>query len=104
MNPCGNLEQNGLKIFTKSNDLRNTLSTNVIIDCGESHKKGVEIDAESASNTIFKHVGKWANDLNAGSHAMFSCCDLVQNQTLGDKQTALLRLIPVKSFVLAQTF
>ena len=100
---CGNHEQYGLKIFTESNDLRNILGTNVIIDCGESHKEAEEIDAESASNTIVKHVGKWPVDLNAGSHTMFLYCDLVQNQTLGDKQTALLRSIPVKSLVLAQT-
>ena len=68
---CGNHEQYGLKIFTESNDLRNILGTNVIIDCGELHKEAEEIDAESASNTIVKHVGKWPVDLNAGSHTMF---------------------------------
>ena len=101
---CGNHKQYGLRIFTESNDLRNILGTNVIIDCGESQKEAVEeIDTESASNTIVKHVGKWPVDLNAGSHTMFLYCDLVQNQTLGDKQTALLRSIPVKSLALVQT-
>ena len=101
----GNHKQHGLRIFTESNDLRNILGTNVIIDCGDSPREAEEgiVDSESASNIIVKHVGKWPVDLNSGSHTMFLYCDLVQNQTLGDKQTALLRSIPVKSLALAQT-
>ena len=34
--------------------------------------------------------------MQVASHTMFLYCDLVQNQTLGDKQTALLRSIPGK--------
>ena len=100
---CGSIEKDGLKVFTESNDLQNILGTNVIIDCSEGPKEEEKIDAESPSNTIVKHVGKWPVDLNAGSHTMFLYCDLVQNQTLGDKQTALLRSVPLKSVTMVQT-
>ena len=102
---CGNHNQHGLRNFTESIDLRNILGTDVIIDCGDSPREAGEgiVDSESASNTIVKHVGKWPVDLNAGSHTMFLYCDLVQNQTLSDKPTALLRSIPYKSLSLAQT-
>ena len=102
---CGNHKQHGLRIFTESNDFRNILGTDVIIDCGDSPREAEEgiVDSESASNTIDKHVGKWPVDLNAGSHAVFLYCDLVQNQTLGDKETTLLRSIPVKSLALTRT-
>ena len=67
----------------------------------EKLKKWLSI--QNLHQTIVKHVGKWPVDLNAGSHSMFLYCDVVQNQTLGDKPTALLRSIPVKSLALAQT-
>lgn len=95
----GNLQEDGMKISIQSNDLQNILGTNVIIDCDGSQKEIV--GDKNATETVVKQVGKFPVDLNGGSHTMFLYCDLVQNQTLGDKQTALLRSIPLKSVTLA---
>ena len=57
----------------------------------------------SGTANVVKQIGQWPVDLNAGSHTMFLYCDLVQNEMLGDTQTALLRPIPLKSMTLAHT-
>ena len=103
VNICRNLEKDGVKFFTESNDLQNTLGTNVIIDCSEPPKAPKTIDADAPPNTTVKHVGKWQVNLNAGCHTMFLYRHLVQNQTLRDKQTAILRSVPLTSLTMAQT-
>ena len=88
-----------------SDDLKNILGTDVIIDFQSQNCHETEAPDQTASGIakIVKQVGRWLIDLNAGSHTMFFYCDPVQNETLGDKQTALLRSIPLKSITLAQT-
>ena len=46
--------------------------------------------------TVVKTSGQWPVDVNAGSHTMSWYCDLVQNETLGDTQTVLLRSIRIE--------
>ena len=88
-----------------SEDLKNILGTDVIIDCQSQNSHETEVPDQIASGIakVVKQIGQWPVDLNAGSHTMFLYCDLVQNETLGDTQTALLRSIPLKSITLAQT-
>ena len=92
----GSIEEEGLIILPKSSDLKNILGTSVIIDCQQDTSRGA-VGVESKSTNTVKQVGQWPVDLNAGSHTMFLYCDLVQNETLGDTQTALLRSIPLNS-------
>ena len=96
----------GLKITVVSEDLKNILGTDVIIDC-QSQQRRDETEAPdqlvSGTANVVKQIGQWPVDLNAGSHTMFLYCDLVQNEMLGDTQTALLRSIPLKSMTLAHT-
>lgn len=89
-------------------DLKSILGTSTVTDCQQLEEndgpgKAEESDATTRKTSCVKHVGQWPVDLNAGSHTMFLYCDLVQNETLGDTQTALLRSIPLKSVTLAQT-
>ena len=98
-------ENEAFKIMAVSDDLKNILGTDVIIDCQSQIRHETEASDQIASGIakVVKQVGRWPIDLNAGSHTMFLYCDLVQNETLGDTQTALLRSIPLKSITLAQT-
>ena len=102
----GTVGNEGLKITVVSEDLKNILGTDVLIDC-QSPQRRDENEAPdqlvSGTANVVKQVGQWPVDLNAGSHTMFLYCDLVQNETLGDTQTALLRSIPLKSMTLAHT-
>lgn len=92
----GNLERHGLVIKAKSHDLKNILGTTTLIDCQNGDAKR-SLDTTNDGYTIVKQSGHWPIDLNGGSHTMFLYCDLVQNETLGDVQTALLRSIPLDS-------
>ena len=104
---CGNVEQHGLVIQAISQDLKNILGMTTIIDCQNTEQRqdsrvnfnsGFDDDQQHTSElTIAKTSGQWPLDVNAGSHTMFLYCDLVQNETLGDTQTALLRSIPLES-------
>lgn len=89
----GNMNEEGLTIQLKSQDLKNILGTSTIIDCQQDD----DDDDQSMPVKIVKQVGQWPVDLNAGSHTMLLYCDLVQNETLGDTQTALLRSIPLNA-------
>ena len=96
----------GLKFTVVSEDLKNFSSTDVIIDCqSQQHRDETEAPDQVASGTasVVKQIGQWPVDVNAGSHTMFLFCDLVQNETLGDTQTALMRFISLKSMTLAHT-
>lgn len=88
----GNKDEEGLTIQLKSQDLRSILGTSTIIDCQQADDVD---DGQSMPVKVVKQVGQWPVDLNAGSHTMLLYCDLVQNETLGDTQTALLRSIPL---------
>ena len=102
----GNLEKDGMVIKLKSQDLQNILGTSTVIDCQHPSKLkagDLKNDIPTETSNYVKHIGEWPVDLNAGSHTMFLYCDLVQNETLGDTQTALLRSIPLKSVTVAQT-
>ena len=46
---------------------------------------------------VVNNSGQWPVDLKAESHTMFLYCDLVQNEILGDTQTAFFRSIPLES-------
>ena len=105
---CGNVEQHGMVIQAVSRDLKNILGITTIIDCQnaeqrqdswENFNSGFHDDQQHTSElTVVKTSGQWPADVNAGSHTMFLYCDLVQDETLGDTQTALLRSIHLESF------
>ena len=94
-------------IRAKSKDLKNILGLTTVIDCqyGEQRQKsGKNFDGNCQDDqqnqtdiAVVKNSGQWPVDLKAGSHTMFLYCDLVQNETPGDTQTALLRSIPWKA-------
>ena len=94
----GNVKTHGLVIKAKSQDLKNILGTTTLIDC-QSDASAREQPSERGDDDcrIVKHEGQWPIDLNGGSHTMFVYCDLVQNETLGDVRTALLRSVPLES-------
>ena len=103
----GNVEQNGLVIRAKSQDLKNILGLTTVIDCqhGEHRqesKKNFDGNCQDEQQiqrdiAVVKNSGQWPVDLKAGSPTIFLYCDLVQNEILGDTQTALLRSIPLES-------
>ena len=101
----GIAENEAFKIIAVSDDLKNILGTDIIIDCQSQNSHEAESPDKIASGTVkvVKQVGLLPVDLNAGSHTIFLYCDLVQNETLGETRTALMRSIPLKSIALAQT-
>ena len=72
-------------LLFKSSDLSNTLGITNTICCtmAEQLEKGYAVQ------------GTYPVDLQGGRHTMFLYCDLIQNEILGDAQTALLRAIPL---------
>ena len=74
---------------TISQDLQKVLGMKTLIDCSENDKSTKE---GKNRQVISKKVGKFPTDL---SETIFLYCDLVQNETLGDSRTALLRAIPL---------
>ena len=103
----GIMEQNGLIIRAKTQVLKNLLGLTTVIDCqhGEQRqesKKNFDGNCQDDQQNqrdiaVVKNSGQWPVDLKAGSHTMFSFCDLVQTEILGDTQSALLRSIPLES-------
>ena len=101
----GNVEKHGLVIQAISQDLKNILGMTTILDCqnAEQRQKSNNTvdgkfhdDQQNISELmVVKNFGHWTVDVNAGSCTMFLYCDLVQNETLGDTQTSLLRSIPL---------
>lgn len=65
----------------KSEDLSNTLGIRDTICCTLGNNRAVE--------------GTYPVDIQGGRHTIFLYCDLIQNEILGDVQTALLRVIPL---------
>ena len=94
----GNVKTHGLVIKAKSQDLKNILATKTLIDC-QNDASASEQPPERGDGDcrIVKHEGQWPIDLNGGSHTMFVYCDLVENETMGDGCTALLRSVPLES-------
>ena len=103
----GNVEKHGLVIRTISEDLKNILVMTTIIDCEnaeQQQKSNNTVDGKFQDDqrkiselTVVNNFAHWPVDVNAGSHTMFLYCGLVQNETLGDTQTAVLRSIPLDS-------
>ena len=101
----GNVEKHGLVIRTISEDLKNILVMTTIIDCQnaeQQQKSNNTVDGKFHDDqqkiselTVVNNFAHWPVDVNAGSHTMLLYCDLVQNETLGDTQTALLVSIPL---------
>ena len=106
----GNMEQNGLVIRKKSQDLKNILGLTTVIDCqhGEhkqESKKNFDGNCQDDQQNqrdivIVQNSSQWPVDLKPGSHTMFLYCDLVENDIFGDTQTVWLRSIPLESLSL----
>ena len=102
-----NVEKQGMVIQAISQDLKNILGLTTIIDCRNAEqrqKSNNTVDGKfhddqqnNSELTVVKNFGHWPLYVNAGSQTMFLYCDLVQKETLGDTQTALLRSIPLES-------
>ena len=95
-----------LILKAKSADLRNILSMTTLVDCSSSPSNAKDRSEDGNGgggggvHDAFqtKSAGQYPTDLNAGCHTILIYCDLVQNQILGDCQTALLRAIPLPTF------
>ena len=75
-----------------SQDLINVFGMQTLIDCCHKFTPPIE---EQSNKPLSKTVGKFPTDLSGGCNAIFLYCDLVQNEPLGDTQSALLRAIPL---------
>ena len=95
------MEQNGLVVRAKSQDLKNILGLTTIIDCqhGEQRQESKKTLMATARGSAKSKKNRNCKELKsvAGSHTMFLYCHLVQNEILGDIRTALLRSIPLES-------
>lgn len=98
-------DETQLRLRASSKDLQNILGLEHVIDCceteipesenAESHLVSKKLKRDTIQN--YQKEGMFPVDLRAGCHTMFVYCDLVQNEILGDSQTALLRAIPLYS-------
>ena len=105
----GNVEQNGVVIWAKSQDLRNILGLTALIDCqhGEQRqesKKNCDVNCQDDQQNqrdiaVVKNSGQWPVDMKAGSHTMFLYCDLVQKEVLGDTNCVVAFHSPWKLFM-----
>ena len=87
--------------------LRNILGRTIILDWQnpeQRQKSNITVegnfhdDQQNISELmVVENFGHWPVDVNAGSHTMLLYCNLFQNETLGDAQTALLRSHPLDS-------
>ena len=101
------MEQNGLVIRAKPPDLKNILGLTTIIDCQDGEQKqeskknldgNCQDDQQNQRDiAVVKNSGQRPVDLKAGSHTTYLYSDLVQNEIMGDTQTALLRTILLES-------
>ena len=84
-----------LIVKAQSTDLQSILGMTTIIDCSSKssvkERSGGGANGQSSSTYQIKSAGCYPTDLNAGCHTMLIYCDLVQNEILGDCQTALLK-------------
>ena len=70
----------------------NSLKEVMIWRCRKTVKNQKKIERRGEMS---EQIGNYPVDLTAGWHTMFVYCDLVQNEILGDTQTALLRAVPL---------
>ena len=97
-----------IRLKAVSEDLKNILSLEYLVDCSQTnndskqpegnHDLEVPQDCEIPKKVgrrreMKEQIGNYPVDLTAGCHTMFVYCDLVQNEILGDTQTALLRAV-----------
>ena len=61
----------------------------------DNDDQDVDDDDDVDDHSIIKSKGDFPVDMSGGCHTIFLYCDLVQNEILGDTQTALLRAIPL---------
>ena len=83
--------------------LQNILGMTTLVDCSSSPsnaKDRSENGNGGGGHDAFqtKIAAQYPTDLNAGCHTILIYCDIVQNEILGDCQTALLRAIPLPTF------
>lgn len=76
-----------LSLKASSVDLQNVLGIRTMVDYPQSGSSNEPLRS--------KVVGEFPVDLSGGCNTIFLYCDLVQNEILGDSQTALLRAIPL---------
>ena len=86
-------ERDCILLEATSNDLQNVLGLETVIDCKEGRSTSRTSPLKS------KTVGKFPIDISGGRNTIFLYCDLVQNEILGDSQTALLRANPLNNFL-----
>ena len=93
-----------LILKAQSADLQHILGMTTLVDCSSNSLSNVKDRSENGNggggHDAFqtKSAGQYPTDLNVGCHAILIYCDLVQNEILGDCQTALLRAIPLPTF------
>ena len=94
-----------LILKAQSADLRNILGMTTLVGCSGSPSNAKDRSEDGnggggGGHDAFqtKIAGQYPTDLNAGCHTILIYCDLVQNEILGDRQTALLRAIPLPTF------
>ena len=63
-----------------------------LIDCSHEFTQPIE---EQSNKPLSKIVGKLPTDLTGGCNKILFYCDLVQNEILGDTQSALIRALPL---------
>ena len=99
--------------------MKNILGLEYLVDCSQtnndskqpvgSHDSEVPQDCKKPKKVerrgeMSEQIGNYPVDLTAGCHSMFVYCDLVQNEILGDTQTALLRAVPLGDNKRQRTF
>ena len=94
-----------LILKAQSADLRTILGMTTLVDCSSSPSNAKDRSENDnggggGGHDAFqtKSACQYPTDLNAGCHTILILCDLVQNEILGDCQTALLRAIPLPLF------
>ena len=75
-----------------SQDLINVLGMKTPIDCYHKFTQPIK---EQCRKPLSKKVGKFPTDFTGGCNTIFLYCGLLQNEILGDTQSALLRAIPL---------
>ena len=118
-NTTSNKENKKILLKAVSEDLKNTLGLEYLVDCSQTNNDSKQpegsLDLEVPQDCkkpkkverrgeMSEQIGNHPVDLTAGCHTMFVYCDLVQNEILGDTQTALLRAVPLGDNKRQRTF
>ena len=117
-NTTSNKENKKIRLKALSEDLKNILGLEYLVDCSqtnndskqpeENHDLEVPQDCKKPKKVerrreMSEQIGNYPVDLTAGCHTMFVYCNLVQNEILGDTQTAL-RAVPLGDNKRQRTF